>query len=232
MTSNQYPQHMFLLRNKKKVNIFGLKKKPPFLELLLSICSSGQIQQKKKKKIMTCFWVFFLVKQVLTLYANCPKHGQFAGNVKIFFLGQRKKYQFVKEHYNHRQLAEVPWKLTFNFYNTIRIDDRQTDGLGGQTHWHPKWKYITKTCLYKFDPLKPHFYIVKLGFTGVYIIFHISAQNIDCGYSLEPPHQGSSNKYPQSMFWAEIWQILEFLYLKIFSFWRWNFLYIWIGVFS
>ena len=24
-------------------------------------------------------------------------------------------------------------------------------------------------------------------------IFHISAQNIDCGYSLEPPCQGGSN---------------------------------------
>ena len=35
---------------------------------------------------------------------------------------------------------------------------------------------ITKTYLYNFDPLKPHFYIVKLGFTGVYIIFVISAQ--------------------------------------------------------
>ena len=35
---------------------------------------------------------------------------------------------------------------------------------------------ITKTYLYNFDPLKPHFYIVKLGYTGVYIIFHISAQ--------------------------------------------------------
>ena len=35
---------------------------------------------------------------------------------------------------------------------------------------------ITKTCLYNFDPLKPHFYIVKLGYTGVYIIFLISAQ--------------------------------------------------------
>ena len=35
---------------------------------------------------------------------------------------------------------------------------------------------ITKTCLYNFDPLKPHFYTVKLGFTGVYIIFLISAQ--------------------------------------------------------
>ena len=26
-------------------------------------------------------------------------------------------------------------------------------------------------------------------------IFHISAQNIDCGYSSEPPHRGGSNKY-------------------------------------
>ena len=29
--------------------------------------------------------------------------------------------------------------------------------------------------------------------------FLISAQNIDCGYSLEPPWQGGSNEYPQSM---------------------------------
>ena len=28
-------------------------------------------------------------------------------------------------------------------------------------------------------------------------IFHISAQNIDCGYSLEPPRRGGSNEYPQ-----------------------------------
>ena len=36
--------------------------------------------------------------------------------------------------------------------------------------------HITKTCLNNFDPLKPHFYKVKLGFTGVYIISLISAQ--------------------------------------------------------
>ena len=30
-------------------------------------------------------------------------------------------------------------------------------------------------------------------------IFHISAQNIDCGYSLEPPRRGGSNEYPQSV---------------------------------
>ena len=33
-----------------------------------------------------------------------------------------------------------------------------------------------------------------------YDIFHISAQNIDCGYLLEPPRRGSSNEYSQSMF--------------------------------
>ena len=68
--------------------------------------------------------------------------------------------------------------------------------------WAKKYGIITKTYLCNFDPLKPHFYIVKVGFTGVYII--ISAQNIDCGYSLELPRRGSSNEYPQSMFWAEI----------------------------
>ena len=80
-----------------------------------------------------------------------------------------------------------------------------------RTHFSSCRNIITKTCLYNFDPLKPHFYIVKLGFTGVYIIFLISAQNIDCGYSLEPPHWGSSNEYPQSKFWAEVWKISELL---------------------
>ena len=77
-----------------------------------------------------------------------------------------------------------------------------------------------KTSLYNGDPLKPHFYIVKLGFTGVYIIFLIYAQNIDCEYSLEPPRRGGSNEYPQSMFQAKNMKNIRFFYLKIFSFWR------------
>ena len=30
-------------------------------------------------------------------------------------------------------------------------------------------------------------------------ILHISVQNIDCGYTLEPPRRGGSNAYSQSM---------------------------------
>ena len=33
--------------------------------------------------------------------------------------------------------------------------------------------------------------------------FLIFAQNIDCGYMLEPPRRGGSNEYPQSMFWSK-----------------------------
>ena len=80
---------------------------------------------------------------------------------------------------------------------------------------------ITKTCLYNFappPPLKPHFYIVKLGFTGVYIIFLISAQNIDYWYSLEPPRRSGSNENPQSMFWAETWKIQKGFLSENFQF--------------
>ena len=34
-------------------------------------------------------------------------------------------------------------------------------------------------------------------------MFLIFAQNIDCGYTLEPPRRGGSNEYPQSMFWSK-----------------------------
>ena len=65
---------------------------------------------------------------------------------------------------------------------------------------------IRKTRLYNFDQLKPHFYIAKLRFTLVYIIFLFLLKNIDCGYLLEPPRRGGSKEYPQSTFWSEIWK--------------------------
>ena len=54
---------------------------------------------------------------------------------------------------------------------------------------------ITKTRLYSFAPLEPHFYAVKLGFTGVYINFLISAQKHRLWVL-----RGGSNEYTQSMF--------------------------------
>ena len=57
---------------------------------------------------------------------------------------------------------------------------------------------ITKTRLFKYienlQPKKENFQIKNSD------IFHVSTQNIDCGYSFEPPRRGGSNKYLQSMF--------------------------------
>ena len=39
-------------------------------------------------------------------------------------------------------------------------------------------------------------------------VFHIPAQNIDYGYSLEPPRRGGSNEYPQSMFLSKVRKIM------------------------
>ena len=49
-------------------------------------------------------------------------------------------------------------------------------------------------------PLKPHFFIVKLGFTGYTLFFTFLPKNIDCGYSLEPTHRNGSNEYPNLCF--------------------------------
>ena len=39
--------------------------------------------------------------------------------------------------------------------------------------------------------------------------FHIFAEDINCGYLLEPPQRGGFNEYPQSMFWAEIRKLIS-----------------------
>ena len=46
---------------------------------------------------------------------------------------------------------------------------------------------IRKTCPCNIYPLILHFYTEKLGYARVYLFFLFLLQNIDCGYSLEPP---------------------------------------------
>ena len=61
---------------------------------------------------------------------------------------------------------------------------------------------ITKTCPCNtqgfFSPVKIENFMRKKN--NIFLIF---AQNIDCGYTLEPPRRGGSNEYPQSMFWSK-----------------------------
>ena len=64
------------------------------------------------------------------------------------------------------------------------------------------WKYHT-VYIENFTTQKNENFQIKNS-----NIFHISAQNIGCGYSLEPPRRGGSNEYPQSMFLSKIRKIM------------------------
>ena len=87
----------------------------------------------------------------------------------------------------------------------------------------PSRKHIILTFL---NPLLYSKTGVHMGYT---LFFFFLLKNIDCGYLLELPRRGSSNEYPQSMFLSRNMKNISFWK---FSFWWWNFLYIWIGVFS
>ena len=48
-------------------------------------------------------------------------------------------------------------------------------------------------------PLNPLLYSKTWVYKGYTLIFLSLLKNIDCGYSLEPPRRGGSDKYLQSM---------------------------------
>ena len=108
--------------------------------------------------------------------------------------------------------------LVFLHKHELCFNMKKKDTKSFQPKKHQQ-QNITKTCLYNVDPLKPHFYIVKVGFTGIYIIFLVSAQNIDCGYSLELPRWGGSNEYLQSMFLSRNKKNIRIFIWKFSIFW-------------
>ena len=80
--------------------------------------------------------------------------GTLAGDTRLLFLKTRERCIRLA-------LQSALWQMAMQRYVAKKKKPKKTP---------------TKTCLYNSDPLQPHFYIVKLGFTGVYIIFLIFGQ--------------------------------------------------------
>ena len=99
---------------------------------------------------------------------------------------------FINDHIN-------PGEVNDNFSELFMQHTVQTR-LSVSATLMPGLVHIRKTRPCNVYPPEPHFYIVKVGYAGVYLFFLFLLQNIDCGYSLEPPRRGGSNVYLQSMF--------------------------------
>ena len=92
-----------------------------------------------------------------------------------------------------------------NFQNMINTLNN-SDSLGHVVGWF-RFRFATRhgsKCIYSENtPIQIYWkFYNKKGKLSDKITdsFHISAQTIDCEYSLEPPRRGGSNGYPPSMF--------------------------------
>ena len=80
------------------------------------------------------------------------------------------------------------------------------------------WKNITETYLYKFDPLIPHFYIVKLGLQGYTLFFRISAQKHRLWVLVRSACEAVLTSV-HNLLIEKKYEIYQIFYLKTFSFW-------------
>ena len=70
----------------------------------------------------------------------------------------------------------------------------------------PPFLYLVYILHYENTPIQQYwkFYHQDWKFSDKNpATFHIPAQNIDSGYSLEPPRQDGSKEYPQFMFFEQ-----------------------------
>ena len=85
---------------------------------------------------------------------------------------------------NQKHCDERKWRAKWRFEARTQEYHKQ-----GHTLWKQAYSNILKSLPLKWKCSD------KNSDT-----FHISAQNIDCGYSLEPLLRGGSNEYPQCIF--------------------------------
>ena len=114
------------------------------------------------------------------------------------------KIQCIK--YNRRHTQEMPQSWKHNH------PELPVEGKIGETS--------RKHDLHVIDPFKPHFYIVKLGFTGVYIICLISAQNHRLWVLVRTASPRRFSRVPTIYVLSRNVKTNRVFYLKIFSFWR------------
>ena len=136
------------------------------------VCWCPSIRILRVKNVHCCLDCSFIIDST-TCGSTCPLC--YAWSL-YHTLNQRKRIQ----------VSILIWSEPL-FQIGVSVKESQKEKQNGKqgrswwdgSFWAVSWGsilFITKTYLYNFDPLKPHFYIVELGFTGVYIVFLISAQ--------------------------------------------------------
>ena len=169
-----------------------------------------------RKELLSLFWPLsekgytLKGKNLLPIGANC-----FLKRRSLFRNGWANSFE-TKQFWN----GYLPWKYIhshqFLIILVLNFEQVRICGYGGWFAYCIRaffpccfsavsdsldctYTCITKTRLFKYIENFTS-KIWKFSDKKLWYFFHISAQNIDFGYLLEPPRQGGSNEYPQSMF--------------------------------
>ena len=158
-------------------------------------------------------FLFFPREKNLIIHAICLLRRQFAINVKFCLLGKIRKFFKISS------AVKLPGLLNVKLFTIIysNIQDGKDNKLQRWTPQRTNGGVFTGSIMISEEPVFGNWKIVASAMVSFSLrkhayskilkilqpkkdIFHIPAQNIDCGYSLEPPRRGGSNEYPQSMF--------------------------------
>ena len=142
-----------------------------------------------------CTWTFYfhllcLIPALLCLLYCCCTWRVLSGIV-IALLGKRELYALLFVGLQHVCCCRSLFILLLDI---IGINARLCSVIVAfPGHLHLR-NHAYSNMLKNLPPKNENFQIKKFWY------FNISAQNIDCGYSWEPPRRGGSHEYPQSMF--------------------------------
>ena len=177
-----YQQLWLIVENKKEKKKEKKSKTPP-----PPLHTHTHTHEKKKKKKLKCFFFFFFF-----FFSNTnSKNTNFIVALWLILFG-------------YIVLSDQPvWLCTYFEYQLFANGNccKFISHLTSLMSLKPVgcWGHYENTPIQIYRK----FYLQKLKIfrsPKFRYFFHISAQNIDCGYSLEPPRRGGSNEYPQSMF--------------------------------
>ena len=112
-----------------------------------------------------------IAKPLYIIFKKSLESGQLPSDFKNANISPifKKRNRNSPENFRPVSITSVPCKILESIIRDNMTQHFESNNLVSKEQHG--FVNITKTYPYNSDPLKPHFYVVKLGFTGVYVIF-------------------------------------------------------------
>ena len=155
-------------------------------------------------------------------------------HVSCFLFSQSIYFYWQFIHWlNGKKNVTLIWNKVYHWSVSHKYNRRNSDfffffqtKVRRYSMWIVCLAYITKTYLYNSDPHKPHFYIVKLEFTGGIHCFSYFCSNTLILGTLWNHLDKAVLTSTHNLCFEQKCEKCQLFYLKTFCFCRWNLIYL------